>query len=141
MFTPAAGVDYTIVATDSQPAVTTLILTDENTAPAGDSAKIRIVQASPGLGPVDVYITAPAADLTTETPDIITFAFQDASAYFTVPIGAQRVRITTAGTKTVLVDVTGAAFPALTRGQIRTVIALDRLRGGAPFTFVVLADR
>ena len=140
-FSPAAGDDYTIFATDSQPAVATLILTDVNTAPAGDSAKIRIVHASPGLGTVDVYITAPAADLTTETPDVANVAFRDASAYFTVPIGAHRVRFTTASTKTVLVDVTGTAFPTLARGQIRTVVALDRLRGGAPFTSVVLADR
>ncbi|HEV8303966.1 MAG TPA: DUF4397 domain-containing protein [Gemmatimonadales bacterium] len=140
-FTAAAGVDYTIFAADTQPAVTTLILTDVNTAPAGDSAKVRIVHASPGLGAVDVYITALGADLAAETPDVANVAFRDASAYFTVPIGAQRVRFTTPGTKTVVLDVTGTAFPALARGQIRTVVALDRLRGGAPFTFVALADR
>jgi hypothetical protein len=140
-FSPAAGVDYTILATDSQPAAATLILTDVNAAPAGDSAKIRLVHASPGLDTVDVYITAPAADLTTETPDVVNFAFQNTSAYFTMPIGTQRVRFTSPGTTTVLLDVTGTAFPALARGQIRTVVALDRSRGGGPFTSVVLTDR
>lgn len=141
-FTVAASTDYTILATDSQPSISTLTLIDINTAPAGDSARIRVVHASPGLGSVDVYVTDTSAALTAETPDVAAFSFQTASGYLTIPVGMHRVRFTATGTKTpVLLDVTGTALPAFTRGQIRTVVALDRIRGGAPFTAAVLADR
>jgi hypothetical protein len=139
--TIAQGVDYTVLATDTLPTVATLVLTDTNTAAAGDSARIRVVHASPAMGATDVYITSPTADLTAESPDISGLAYPGAAAYLTVPIGTHRVRFTTAATKTVLLDVTGMPFPALTRGQVRTIVALDRSRTGAPFTFAVLADR
>jgi hypothetical protein len=86
---------------------------------------------------VDVYVTAPGADLATATPALTGVEFGDASDYLEVPAGDYQVRVTPAGTKTVAID-SGAL--TLSGGQVRTVIAVDAPGGGAPFDFLVLAD-
>jgi len=139
--TVAANTDYTVLATGLAPDLSGLVVTDDNTAPTADDAKLRLINASPTMGGADVYVTSPTANLAVEAPDVPNLVFRAASAYFTLPAGAYRVRFTTPGTQTVLLDVTGTALPALVRGQIRTVVALDRARGGTPLTSVVLADR
>ena len=47
-----------------------LVLTDDNSAPASGDFKIRIVNASPNLGPADVYIVTPGTDLNTVSPNV-----------------------------------------------------------------------
>jgi hypothetical protein len=86
---------------------------------------------------VDIYVTAPGADLTTATPVLTGVAFGDVADYLEVPAGEYQVRITPAGTKTVAID-SGAL--TLESGQVRTAIAVDAPGGGAPFDLIVLAD-
>lgn len=134
----SASTDYTLLSTGIGTDLSPLTVADTNTAPAGDSVKIRVVHAAPTAGNVDVYITTPTASLTAETPDASNVPFRAASGYFTLGVGTHRVRLTPAGTKTVSLDV---STPSLTKGQIRTVVALDKAGGGVPLTSATLADR
>jgi hypothetical protein len=127
-----------VIATGPVAAIAPLVLEDDLTTPAAGNIKLRLVHASPTAGPVDIYVTAPGADLTTVTPTLANVPFRAASDYLEVPAGTYRVRITPAGSKTVAIDVDGVT---LTSGQIRTAVAVDAPGGGAPLGAILLADR
>jgi len=129
--------DYTVIAANRLASIEPLVLTDDNTAPTAGNIKLRVVHGAPGAPNVDVYITAPTADLATATANFSNVAFRGFSPYASVPAGAYRVRVTTAGTRTVVID---SGTLTLTTGQIRTAIARDITGGGAPFGLILLSD-
>ena len=133
----AEGRAYTVLATGLVASIAPLVLEDDLAAPAAGNAKVRLVHAAPGAGTVDVYVTAPTADIATAAPTLAAVPFRAASAYLQVPAGSYRVRITPTGTKTVAIDVNAA----LAAGQVRTAVAVDATGGGAPFGALLLADR
>lgn len=138
-----AGSDYTVLATGVSPDLAPFTLTDDNTAPDAGAVKLRVAHVAPSGGAVDVYVTAPAvADITAETPTLSNLTFRSASGYLPLPAAAYRVRVTGAGTKTVLLD-TAAPVVALTlaAGQIRTLLVLDKPGAGLPLQASVLVDR
>jgi hypothetical protein len=131
------GTDYTVIASGLVAQIEPIVLQDDNTAPAAGSVRVRAIHGAPGAPAVDVYVTAPGADLATATPALTGVDFGDVSSYLEVPAGDYQVRVTPAGTKTVAID-SGAL--TLSSGQVRTVIAVDAAGGGAPFDLLVLAD-
>jgi hypothetical protein len=133
----AANVDHTVIAVGSA-TITAMVLADNNTAPAAGSVKLRAVNAAAAAGNVDLYITAPSADILTIPPTIAALAPRTASVYVERAAAASQVRFTTAGTKTVVRDVSIAALAA---GSIRTVVLLEAAAGGTPLTSAVLTDR
>ena len=135
--TLADGTDYTVVASDLVAQITPIVLQDDNTAPAAGNARVRAIHGAPSAPTVDVYVTAPGADLEMATPVLTNVAFGDVADYLEVPAGEYQVRVTLAGTKTVAID-SGAL--TLESGQVRTAIAVDAPGGGAPFDLLVLAD-
>ena len=134
----AAGRAYTVLATGRVASLAPLVLQDDLTAPASGNVRLRLVHAAPSAGNVDIYVTAPTADLATATPTLANVAFRAASAYLEVPAGTYRVRITPVGSKTVAIDVNNVALAA---GQIRTAVAVDATGGGTPLGAILLADR
>jgi hypothetical protein len=70
---------------------------------------------------VDIYVTAPSADLAATSPTLANIPFKAASNYLNVPAGSYRVRITPTGSKTVAID-TGTLN--LAAGAIRTGVAV-----------------
>jgi hypothetical protein len=132
----AASTDHTVIAVGSA-TVTAMVLADNNTAPAAGNVKLRAVNATAAAN-VDVYVTAPSADILTIPPTIAALGPRTASAYVERAAGAVQVRFTTAGTKTVVRDVSIAALAA---GAIRTVVLLEAATGGTPLTSAVLTDR
>ena len=135
--TVGAGVDYTVVAAGRVANIAPLVLTDTNTTPAAGNVRVRLVHGAPTAGNVDIYVTAPNADLAGIAPTLAGVPFRGVSPYLSVPAGSYRVRITPAGSKTVAID---SGTLALTAGVIRTGIALDNAGGGAPFVAQVYAD-
>ena len=133
----AADADHTVLAVGS-PTTTAVVLTDNNTAPAAGNVKVRAVNAAPAAGNVDVYVTAPGADISAIAPTFAGVAPRAASGYLERAAGAIQVRFTTAGTKTVVRDVSLGTVAA---GAIRTVVLLERVIGGTPLTSAVLTDR
>jgi hypothetical protein len=133
-----ANADHTVIGVGTATTATALVLTDNNTAPAAGNVKIRAVNAATAAGNVDVYVTAPGADITAIAPTFAGVAPRAASAYLERSAGAIQVRFTTAGTKTVVRDV---ALGTLAAGAIRTVVLLEAAAGGTPLTSAVLTDR
>ncbi len=133
----AEDVYYTIIATNTVAAIEPLVLIDDLTAPAAGNIKLRLVHGAPSVDLVDIYITAPGADINGLTPNLSDVDFKQNSGYLEVAAGNYQVRITPAGTKTVAID-TGAL--TLAAGQIRTAIDVETAGGGAPLSALLLAD-
>jgi hypothetical protein len=133
----AAQNDYTVLAVNAVAQIEALVLEDDNAAPAAGNIKLRLVHAAVNAGLVDVYITAPGADISALEPTISDFAFKDDSGYLEVAAGDYQVRITLADTKTVAID-TGSL--TLAAGVVRTAVALDPAPASADFTALLLAD-
>lgn len=118
--------------------------TDTNTAPPAGQTRLRIVQLSPTAGALDVFVTAPGADLATATPAAANLAYQGISAYFTAAAGTYRIRAVPAGTTpanratSVLIDLNNVALAA---GSARTIVTADNNIGGAPLRAFLVTDR
>ena len=128
----------TIIATDFLAQIEPLVLPDENTPPADPgSLKVRVVHGSPSAPTVDVYVTAPNADINTETPTLPNVPFKGFSDYTEIPEGDYRIRLTGAGSKTPVYD---SGTVPLDAGSILTVVAVDATGGGLPVSLVVLTN-
>jgi hypothetical protein len=127
--------ETTVLATNVAASISALILIDDATAPASGNVSLRVANASPTLGTVDVYVVTPGADLTSSTPVVKNLAFNNATDYQTLTAGAYEVVMTVPGSTLPLLD-TGALN--LATGQNRTVVSLDGVSGG--FTATVLSD-
>lgn len=136
--TLTAGTAYTVIATNELASIEPLVLVDDLSPPAAGNIKVRLVHGAPGVGAVDIYITAPGADISGLAPTLTAVPFKAQSGYLEVPAGAYQVRITPTGSKTVAID-TGSL--TLVAGQIRTGIAVEAAGGGAPLSALLLADR
>ena len=133
----AAQTDYTVLAVNSLAQIEPLVLMDDNTLPADGNIKLRLVHAAINAGLVDIYITAPGADISAIAPTVSDFAFKADTGYLEVPAGDYQVRVTLADTKTVAID-TGAL--SLAAGAVRTAVALDPAPSSSDFTALLLAD-
>jgi len=132
------GSEATVIAVDLVSQISALVLDDDNTPPAPGSFKLRLVHGSPSAGPVDIYVTAPGADLAAATPTLSNVTFLQSSAYLEAPAGDYQVRVALAGSLSVAID-TGTL--SLAAGQIRTAIAVDPAPTETAFGVILLADR
>jgi hypothetical protein len=103
-FALAGEQTYTLVVhgTSSQPLI--MLLPDATIQPGGGRSQIRIANAATGIGPVDVYVTAPGAPIADALPNLVSIGYTGASTYLQVSPGTYQMRITEAATKTVLYD-------------------------------------
>jgi hypothetical protein len=131
------GTDYTVIATGLAEAIEPIVLQDDNSAPASGNARVRAIHGAPGAPAVDIYVTAPGADLETTIPLLANVEFGDVADYIEAPAGDYQVRVTPTGTKTVVID---SGTLTLSSGQVRTAIAVAAAGGGAPFDLLVLED-
>ena len=131
------GTDYTVIATGLVAAIEPIVLEDDNSEPAAGTARVRAIHGAPSAPAVDIYVTAPGVDLGVETPALGNVEFGDVADYIEAPVGDYQVRVTPAGTKTVVID---SGTLTLESGQVRTAIAVDAADGGPPFDLLVLED-
>lgn len=131
-----SGVNYTVVAYSGAGGATQFAtITDIFTPVAGQSG-LRVFNAgAPGTS-YDVYVTAPGASLATATPTFSAVLAGTNSSFINVSTStAQQVRITPAGSTTVLLDLGNVA---LVVGQSVTMVIAPPLAGStAPRTFLV----
>lgn len=129
----ATGSFYTYAVTGPSTALTSVVLTDDTTSAPSGSFKLRMVHLAPAGPAMDLYYTGPADDITTATPIVTGLAYKSASSYLTPAIGSGRLRVTQAGTKTVLIDSGTLTF---SNSEVATlfVIGSPANGGGAPYS-------
>lgn len=115
-------------------ALSSIVLTDDNSAPSSGNFKLRIVNAAPALGTQDIYVVPAGTDITTVAPTYSSLAFGTASTYSSLAAGSYEVFFTGPGQKFANVDSGAIAFSA---GQIRTGLALNT---SATFGWTMLSD-
>ena len=131
------GIPYTFIAAEeafASPALAPIFLVDDNSAPSSGQMKLRVVNASPDVGNLDVYVVSPGKNLQGVSPTVSNLGFQSASTYQSLAAGNYEIYFTAVGQKTILIDSGALTFHA---GQIRTVVALDATGG---YTSTTLAD-
>ena len=133
--TLGGGTSTTYLAANYAASIAGVQYTDDNTAPASGQFRLRIINASPGLGNADVYVVPAGTDISTVTANFSSLAFEAASSYLSLNAGSYQVFFTSPGSKFVFID-SGAL--SLNSGQVRTVVGLDGQNGG--FTSVTLPD-
>ena len=127
---------YTMILTQHSVGGGLLVYRDTVSTPPSNQIGLRVVNAAPSAGNVDVYVTDSDTSLT--TPNATNVPFEGSSVYVNVPTGTVHVRITTAGTKTVLLD---ADASQLLIGQVRTILVIDAPGGGTPLSWLAIPDR
>jgi len=85
-------------------APSTILVRDNVELPGGGSFKVRFINAATEMGPLDLYVTAPDAALDATSPSIGGVVLGGVSDFIEPNAGDVQVRITPAGSKTVLYD-------------------------------------
>ena len=130
---------YTEIATGNISTLGSLFVQDNRNAPPAGQAFFRFIHVAPTMpAGLDIYVTDPNADIATLSPTITNVVYLTASAYVQIAGGTYRVRVTATGTKTVLIDDSNVAIPAL---GARTMLSLDNPGGGPPFSTLLLTDQ
>lgn len=131
----AAGKYYTVMAVNAASALEPLVIEEDGMAPASGAVKVRVVHAAPQAPAVDVYVTAPAADLSTAMPTLTNVAFKAFSGALEIPAATYQVRITPTGSKSPVYD--SGAVP-LTAGSNLVLAAVERMEGASPISLLGL---
>jgi hypothetical protein len=140
-FPAAKGYDYTVFALESSSSLSALIVAQGSASVAAGEAQLNFVSAYPGQGALDIYLTAPTADLPA-SPTIAALGFQgtDSSAIaptaLTVAAGDYRLRAFAPG------DTSSAVFdsgPITFASGANLLLAINQASGSAaPFNLLVL---
>jgi hypothetical protein len=117
-----SGTDTTILASNFSSSVTYLVLADDNSAPASGDFKLRLVNSSPTLGTVDIYVVAPGTRVFTVSPTVGNVAFKGVVNYQSLAAGSCEIMVTVAGQKFVEIDSGSQTFSA---GQVRAFVGLN----------------
>lgn len=128
--------EYSVYAMDFLASIQPLVLVDDNRDVATE-ARVRIVHGSPSAGPVDIYVTAPGADLMTAQPAFTAVPFLADTSYVSLAAGSYDVTVTPAGTKTAAI---GPATVQLDAAGVYTAVARDAQGGGTPLGLILLDD-
>jgi len=91
-----------------------------------DGVRIQVLHGADGAPEVDVYVSAPDAELAGLTP--ATFAFGEVLDVGTVPAAEYRIRVTPAGDTTVVFDSGAVALPD---GADLSIVAVNNTGPGA----------
>jgi hypothetical protein len=133
------GTETTVILAGFASSLQGMVLADDNTEPPSSTMNIRVVNASPNLGTVDVYVVPQNTTLSSVTPTISGLNFGQASNYINVNIGSSanyEIYFTQVGTTFTYLDTGPIGFAS---GQNRTIVGLNNPSGG-PYTFVLLKD-
>lgn len=128
-FTPtvAKNRDYAVLAFGKAGALREVVLDENQAAPDSGKTGLRVINAAPDAGALDVYLTSATDSLTTAVAVHSAAAYGEVSAALDVTGGTWRLRVTGAASKTDLrLDVADLALPA---GQV-AVLVLTPSAGG-----------
>lgn len=121
---------YTIAAVGDVANIESVVISQPDTAVAAGSARLFVLHGTPGpVGtlPVDVYVTAPGADLNASAP-LDTFDFKETIGPAEVAAGDYQVRVTLAGDPNALAYDSGTV--TLNDGDDLVLTAVPNTSGG-----------
>lgn len=130
-----ADMNYDVFAVGnvSDETLALLTVTSMETAVDAGNAQLQIVHAASMAPTVDIYVTAPEADITAEQP-LVTAEFTDATDLIQVPAGDYQIRITPAGETTVVYN---SGTVNLADGADLLIAATDNVgTGDSPVTLL-----
>lgn len=128
----------TVMAVNKAASLEPLLIGESMSRPAMGSVRVRVVHAAPDAPAVDVYVTAPGADLATATPTLAAVPFKAVSEALTVPQGTYQVRLTGAGSKAPVFD---SGSVALMSQDDLVLAAVAQDRGASPVTLLGLTRK
>ncbi len=79
-----SGSNLTLVSLNFYSNISSVLLTDDNSAPTSGNFKLRIFNASPGMGAQDVYVVTFGTDISSVDPTFSSLGFGSATAYSTL---------------------------------------------------------
>ncbi len=94
---------YTVLAVNNTATIEALVANESAATPGSNEVGIAVVHASPAVGSVDVYVTAPGVNVTTVDPTF-TFDYKGQIDAGALPAGAYQIQITPTGSKSVAYD-------------------------------------
>ncbi|MDX1516546.1 MAG: DUF4397 domain-containing protein [Woeseiaceae bacterium] len=131
-----AGNLYDVFAVGNLAGIEALVAADDYRRIA-TAAKLRLVHASPTAQGVDIYLTAPQADINNETPTFENVPFPFNTGFVEVTPETYDVTITPTGTKTPAI---GPLTITLEPEGVYTAVARDENGGGAVAATPILLD-
>lgn len=125
---------YTVIAIDKVADISPLVITDSD-LPAEGYIQLRVVHGAPDAPGVDVYITAPDAELA--EPTLENVLFKGVSDELEVPAGDYRVRVTLNDSTDVIYD---SGTISLVDGVEYIAVASSVTEGLSPIGLTVLTN-
>jgi hypothetical protein len=123
----AADTIYTIAAVNDVSAIEPVVISQADTGVSAGSARLFVLHGSAAAPQVDVYVTAPGADLTASAP-VGSFSFKETIGPAEVAAGDYQVRVTAAGEPAAVVFDSGTI--TLNDGDDLTLTAVPNTSGG-----------
>lgn len=127
---------YSIIAIGNVADIEPLILEQPDTRVPAGSARLRLVHAAPDAPQVDVYLTAPGADLGMAAP-AGSFSFGGDLGPLEVPAGDYQARVTLTGNPAAVVYDSGTLTLA-SRSNLLIAAVENTATGAAPISLVAL---
>ena len=98
--TVAKDTNYTLVAYNNGSTMSTTYFSDDASGPTSGTAAVRVFNGATSAGYLDVYVTAPDADLNNSSPTASSVAGASMTSYVEITKGTYRIRVTGYGDKT-----------------------------------------
>jgi trimeric autotransporter adhesin len=129
---------YSVLAVGSAAdgSIEPLIVANTKSDIGAGNVRLQVVHAASTAPTVDVYVTAPMADIEVEQP-LATAAFKDFTGQVEVAAGDYQIRLTPAGTKTVVYD---SGTVSLTAGSDLLVMATTNSGTGSSPVSLLASD-
>jgi hypothetical protein len=128
---------YTVLAVGGLSAIEPLVLTRQDLPIAADRFRVQIVHAAPQAPMVDVYVTAPDANLSESSP-LVTASFKESLDATSVEAGDYQIRITVAGDSSAVVFDSGTV--TLAAGADLLIAAIENVGPGEQPVNLLIAD-
>ncbi len=132
----AADTIYTIAAVNDVAAIEPVIISQPDVEVGAGSARLFVLHGAVAAPEVDVFVTAPGADLAGSAP-VGTFSFKETIGPAEVAAGDYQIRVTAAGNPAAVVFDSGTI--TLNDADDLTIVAVPSTSGGAaPISLVAM---
>ena len=128
---------YTVLAVNQTASIEPLVINQPDFMPAAGELTVQVIHAASNAPTVDIYLTAPGADITGVAPTT-TLSFKDSLSATDIPAGDYQIRVTPTGESTVVYD---SGTVSLTEGAMLNIAAVtNTTTGESPISLLAIGD-